>query len=155
MRIVALSLTEPWAVLMPLGAKKVETRSWRTSYRGWVAIHASKVFPKDARDLAVEEDYFFSALFLHGGYESVGDLPLGAIVAVGRLVGCRPTEELRIHLSEQERAFGDYSPGRWAWIFEDVHRLPEPIPANGSRRLWTPEPAVHERLEEFVRGIQS
>ena len=37
-----LSLWEPWATLMAIGAKKIETRSWATSYRGWLAIQASK-----------------------------------------------------------------------------------------------------------------
>lgn len=41
----ALSLTQPWATLVAIGAKKIETRSWSTSYRGPVAIHASKGYP--------------------------------------------------------------------------------------------------------------
>ena len=44
-----LSLIQPWATLVAIGAKKVETRSWKTPYRGWLAIHASKAFPKDAQ----------------------------------------------------------------------------------------------------------
>lgn len=29
-----LSLTQPWATLVAIGAKKIETRSWTTTYRG-------------------------------------------------------------------------------------------------------------------------
>lgn len=38
----ALTVTEPWATLIAIGAKRIETRSWPTDYRGPVAIHASK-----------------------------------------------------------------------------------------------------------------
>lgn len=36
-----LSLTEPFATLILNGSKIVETRSWKTSYRGELYIHAS------------------------------------------------------------------------------------------------------------------
>ena len=36
-----LSLTEPYATLIKNGKKKVETRSWKTSYREELYIHAS------------------------------------------------------------------------------------------------------------------
>jgi activating signal cointegrator 1 len=35
-----LSLLQPWASLLVFGEKRVETRSWKTAYRGPVAIHA-------------------------------------------------------------------------------------------------------------------
>lgn len=36
----ALTLHQPWASLVALGVKRIETRSWSTSYRGALAIHA-------------------------------------------------------------------------------------------------------------------
>lgn len=36
----ALTVTEPWATLIAIGAKRIETRSWPTEYRGPVAIHS-------------------------------------------------------------------------------------------------------------------
>ncbi len=36
-----LSLTEPYATLIKNGIKTIETRSWKTSYRGKLYIHAS------------------------------------------------------------------------------------------------------------------
>ena len=38
----ALTLTQPWATLVAMGAKRIETRSWTTNYRGPLAIHAGK-----------------------------------------------------------------------------------------------------------------
>ena len=48
----ALTLTPPWATLVALGHKRVETRSWRTQSRGPLAIHAAKGFPTSAYQFA-------------------------------------------------------------------------------------------------------
>lgn len=36
-----LIIIEPWATLIKKGKKVIETRSWKTSYRGELYIHAS------------------------------------------------------------------------------------------------------------------
>lgn len=36
--------------------------------------------------------------------------------------------------------YGDFRPGRWAWLLDDVEKLPEPIPATGRQRVWRWEP---------------
>lgn len=124
----ALTLTQPWASLMVSGYKRVETRSWRTNIRGPVAIHAAKGFPKDAQFFASEERV--------AGRIS-GDLPLGAIIAIATLMGCRRTEDVGKQLPEVERHLGDYSAGRWAWFFTDIKALPfAPISCRGSLGLW-------------------
>ena len=40
-KIKVLSLTEPYATLIKENKKIIETRSWKTSYRGELYIHAS------------------------------------------------------------------------------------------------------------------
>ena len=76
--IRGLSLTQPWASAVALGHKKVETRSFRVSYRGPIAIHASKAFPREAQEFAITE---------RDRGRCVGQLPLGQIVAIANLVG--------------------------------------------------------------------
>ncbi len=36
-----LTLTQPYASLIAFGAKRIETRTWATTYRGPLAIHAA------------------------------------------------------------------------------------------------------------------
>ncbi len=134
MQIKCLSLTQTWASLMALGLKKVETRSWYTSYRGPLAIHAAKRFPPEARERA--------AVAASMGHLPVGPrgplaLPFGAIIAMANLVDCVPTEIVSI--SEQERVFGDYTHGRWAWFLEDIEPIQYPIPLRGRLGLFTVE----------------
>lgn len=127
----ALTLTQPWASLVALGHKQVETRSWRTFYRGPLAIHAAKGFPPAALVFAEEE-------------RAIGRiparLPRGAIVCIIDLVDCQPTESLvgDPRLSGLERHLGDYTPGRWAWLFDptSLRFLKTPIQARGALGLW-------------------
>ncbi len=134
-----LSLTQPWATLMALGLKQIETRSWRMAYRGPLAIHAAKGFPMRARELTYQKP--FCTVLLQHDLRLV-DLPLGAILCVVDAVDCVSTNTpdldavLKYRGAEHERAFGDYSPNRFLWITENVRRLPEPIPARGSLGLW-------------------
>lgn len=129
-----LSLTQPWATLVAIGAKHFETRSWSTSYRGPIAIHASKRFPRDAIAICFEQP--FGKVLHASGIVTPSELPLGAVIAIAELVDIQPTARILGILSDQEDAFGDYSPGRYAWHLTNVRKLPEPVPARGSLGLW-------------------
>lgn len=128
----AITLTQPWATLVAIGAKKIETRSWATDYRGPLAIHAAKGFPGWAKDLVWTEP-FYSSL---PETKAPLDLPLGCIVAVCRLVDCRKIRDKADEPPYPEVCFGDYTPGRYAWILEDVRPVNPPIPARGALGLW-------------------
>ena len=125
----ALTLTQPWATLVALGHKQVETRSWRTQYRGPIAIHAAKGFPSEACRFA-------------GVERAIGRIPAriprGAVVCIINLVDCQPTEEVALRISGLERHLGDYTPGRWAWLFDpaSLHVFDEPLAAKGALSLW-------------------
>lgn len=126
----ALSLLQPWASLIAVGAKKIETRSWSTKYRGPLAIHASKKLLKDNDDLCYEEP-FKSAL--KGFYP----FSLGIVVATCDLVDCiKMTPEFIQSIQSPELDFGVYAVGRCAWILENIKPLEKPIPASGALSLW-------------------
>ena len=139
----ALTLTQPWASLVALGAKRIETRSWSTPYRGSLAIHAAKGFPKWAKETCNKSEFAAEL--------GPNPLPLGAVVATCRLISCIPTRELQQNrvievdylagcadfvMTDVERTFGDYEPGRWAWLLADVVPLEPPILATGALGLW-------------------
>jgi hypothetical protein len=60
-----LTLYQPWATLLILGAKKIETRSWQTSHRGPLAIHAGAKDHPTLRPLC-HEPPFREVLASHG-----------------------------------------------------------------------------------------
>jgi hypothetical protein len=130
----ALTLTQPWATLVAIGAKTIETRSWPTKYRGPLAIHAAKGFPEYARERFF--NWEFREPLEAAGYKSFADLPLGVIVATCELV---KVEEIVIGSMIPlggEWHFGDYSYGRYMWHLKNVQALPTPILARGALSLW-------------------
>jgi hypothetical protein len=133
----ALSLWQPWASAMAMGLKTVETRCWGAAYRGQLAIHAAKRWTRDEREFA----------------QAMGlpiDLPLGAVVAVGTLEAIHQTDVIRDRLEDGELAWGNYAPGRFAWVFRNIRALPHPVPCLGRQgffeipddmlRDFTPDP---------------
>lgn len=133
-----LTLTQPWASLVAVGAKRIETRSWSTRYRGRLLIHAAKglagMTERAYRDLCQSEP--FASALTAGGFAEPADLPRGAIVAVCDLVDVQPIDLFSLP-PEPERSFGQYAAGRFAWHLANVWRLPEPIAASGAQGLWT------------------
>jgi len=119
-----LSLWQPWAQLMADGRKLVETRSWSTRYRGWIAIHAAKKFPPEARAFASGLDY--------------DELRFGVILGLVWLNGVTLTENYRPGvLTHLELSYGDYTPGRFAWHTRSGsrRRFLEPMPYKGGQGL--------------------
>ena len=134
MQYRTITVRQPWATLLACGVKKYETRSWAYRWPGPLAIHAAaRMAPGDR--IRTLQDPEMCKLIARCGYTSIDDLPLGAVLAIGTMVHCCRTQEVDI-LSHTERALGDWSRGRWAWRFEDVVRLPEPVPAKGRQGLW-------------------
>lgn len=144
----ALSLWQPWASLIGHG-KQFETRSWSTSYRGPIAIHAAKFFPKEHQRFCLIEP--FCTCLIRGGYDPT-NLPLGYFVAIAELTKVQFTEEVKPELLRADLAeltFGDYSDGRFAWTFENV-RCIAPLPAKGVMGLWHLDEETALLLEKRV-----
>lgn len=137
MNYPTITVRQPWATLLAYGRKEFETRSWPLHYRGPLAIHASSMLHPDDRIWA-REDVDIGRILQELGYADVTQLPVGAVLAVGTVVDCVPTADLR-YLTRTERALGDFSPGRWAWRFARMNRLREPVPARGRLGLWACE----------------
>jgi hypothetical protein len=142
--VKALTLTQPWATLVAIGANVIETRDWPTRYRGTFAIHAAKGFPPDARALCGKRP--FRDALAAAGYTAADELPRGAVVAIARLASllvCGPSTlaEIRARskrgeLPPHEADFGDFSDGRYGFVLDDVRRIEPPVPARGMLGFW-------------------
>ena len=155
----AITLWNPHASLVALNEKKFETRSWKTDYRGPLAIHAAK----RPMDKIAWDEPFYSALSHLWSVLNPGGFNChpGCIVATCNLVGCYPiiqqdtdceiaivdAGDHHIVIAGNEYYFGDYTPGRYAWMLSDIKAI-VPIPAKGFQRLWNWD----ERREEDMEG---
>ena len=140
--IKALTIWQPWATLLVGGPKKYETRSWATSYRGPIAIHAAKRAPDLVKKII--PPLVLEYIMRHLGGRSLEELPTGSIIGMAELVACHPIDDMFLSsLCEGEERLGDYALGRYAWEFKDMHALEAPIPARGGQRIWNwrPDPA--------------
>lgn len=163
--LYALSLHQPWASLLGvLGKKRSETRSWPTRHRGLLLIHAARTWRARQREVC-EEKPFREVLEPYlcpegrdrqepGCYQRrLWLLPRGAFVGPVQIGSCLPSERGEPH-DAYDRAFGDFSPGRFLWPVQALWRLPTPIPARGFQRLWEVEEEVRDRvLQEAERVV--
>ncbi len=160
----ALTITQPWASLVACGAKRIETRSWMTSHRGPLAIHAAKTYPREAQDLGR------SSMVRRCLADQPLTLPLGVVIATCVLLDCAPTELMKWAPPElptdclmgkwplgfemadpaQEYCFGNYEPNRFAWLLGSIERLPEPDPAVGKLQLWEWDEKAYWYLQRRV-----
>lgn len=171
----ALTLHQPWASLVALGVKTIETRPWSTKHRGPLAVHAG------ASRLGIASEH---ALALQAAEAVDPDgfaaevLPFGAIVATCRLVDVVPIVDLSAggltvqawigdypanhklsipaglwlcdhrtlapgrHV-EAQRPYGDFSPGRYAWLLDDIKPTSERCPV-----CWGEAPARARRMSQ-------
>jgi len=142
-----LSLRQPWATLIALGAKRVETRSWPTRRRGPFLVHASRGMPRQNVALCQREP--IRSILAEAGYPTPESLPRGAIVGAARLVDCRLiTPETDV--PPLEREVDHFSPGRFAWYLVEPRRLASPVPARGRLGFWPlPGPVAAAVLEQL------
>lgn len=150
-----ITVWQPWASLLAVGAKRFETRSWPTSYRGPIAIHAAtkdpySIMAKLPRRVAKA---IYDVLYEKFGIQSgaLRRMSTGCVIATAELIGCHKifrcggrgegpgwieTAQGIYQPDERELLFGDWTPGRYAWEIANVKPLDEPIPAKGQQRLW-------------------
>jgi hypothetical protein len=76
----------------------------------------------------------------------------GKIVAVAELSDCVPVEELSP--DPVERAFGDYTPGRFGWRLASIVRLHVPVPARGLQGLWPIDSETMNVLEQALAALR-
>jgi activating signal cointegrator 1 len=163
--VKALSLWQPYASLLAAGKKRVETRSWPTSHRGPLLVHAAKKWDMDIAEITRSEPFKLAlaeigiAIPDHGWSKRPADLPFGALVGRVDVVDCVPTEKVlfesidallydmlirpggpprdgTLRLPPHEQPFGDYSPGRFAWLTANPVRFGTPVPYCGGLGLF-------------------
>lgn len=121
----AITLWQPWACLIEVGAKPYETRGKPPPKRligQRVAIHAAV---RKMRFKDMTQEFCDACYEAFGGCHWAGTLPYGVVVATAVIAEGVPAETVTPDL------FGDYSPGRWAWRLTDVRRVDPHIPAKG------------------------
>src|SRR5687767_8281713 len=94
----ALTLTQPWAQLVVMGEKQIETRGFRPvslAPREIICIHAASQMSSQALGLVNHHPVFQRAMD-RCGVRHLDDLTLGAIVGAVQVVDWKTTDQLRL-----------------------------------------------------------
>jgi hypothetical protein len=162
--MICISLWQPWASLLVGGHKRVETRHWPIRHRGPLLIHAAQKWSGELYEMCRAEPFRAAIVDLghsisvpssRGKILAPRGMPFGAIVGQVDVMECvaispSPVEydwanESRMHIGrgrftvppdEPERSFGDYTPGRFAWLCANPVRFKTPIPYRGGQGLF-------------------
>lgn len=138
----ALTLQQPYALAGALGIKPWETRSKSTQFRGRHLITTSAKM--DEVYMKVFEHPAAYNTFVANGVK-VSALHFGAVIGHAEITDCVTTltalEIMKKEVSdgkitkEQMEAFvalGDFSPGRFAYKWENAVKLDTPVPCKGA-----------------------
>lgn len=119
-----LSLLQPYAWCVAIGLKPIETRTWKSPYRGPILIAASKRLHQPHYD-------YLKSIGIQLPHK--GELDYGKIIATAHLSLIEP------YRKEQE-ALGlcPFTEGesRFAWFLDDVVMLDRPVPVKGKLGLY-------------------
>lgn len=156
-----LTLWQPYASLIALGLKQYETRSWGTTYRGPLVIHAAKrPFVNADGSKTICQSSWQAWLKASSLVEAerwadiplATELPLGAVVAITHLEDCRRTEA--IQPTPLESAVGDWADGRFVLRLTDLQPLPTPIPWAGQQGLRDAPAEIQDKIRAVLRDGQ-
>jgi hypothetical protein len=128
-----LSVAQPWASAIAFAGKDIENRSWRTHYRGPLAIHASGTMFRDnlehlQKAVRAGEKRPLIEWINKGrrryGLEAQESPEVSHIVAITMLTGCVEKSSSPWRGSSE-----------WGWVIEGVIPI-EPIPWIGGLGVW-------------------
>ena len=119
----ALSFRQPWAELILQGRKTMDLRTYKTAYRGRIAVHA----PQKGEKEPIARFELDPTALDKGGI--VGTVELVDVIALN--------EESYESYRDQHLAGRSYREGLYGWVLADPQRLPQFLPMNGRRNLFT------------------
>ncbi|MCW5720747.1 MAG: ASCH domain-containing protein [Devosia sp.] len=116
--IKAISIRQPWASLILFDGKRIENRSRRNSYRGPIAIHASKNLERDILQMIKQGEHPVTGAQFEcarpGCYEQTG-----GVIGVADVLDC------------VEQSDSDWFVGRYGFVLANARPVPF-IPCPGA-----------------------
>lgn len=137
---MCLSLHQPWASLLVHGFKRLEGRSWDTSYRGRLWIHAAS---KEPEPVAITElaNYYASTVYENDHPALPEFWPVSAILGCVDLLDCvkkSSDEQFPSFINPKEDNDSEYR-----FVCKAPRVLAIPVPMSGQHKLWKiPKPKL-------------
>lgn len=147
--MMALTMHQPWDVVICLGSKRVENRNWEPPpgrVGKFIAIHAGKTWDEKGAEFIVE--------LLGSNAPPLEKRPSG-IVGIARIVGVVHDESDDEHFAslmdpEDEKWFF----GPIGWVLRNAIAIPT-VECRGMQKLWTVPRAIAEEVERRARAAKA
>lgn len=123
-KVLALSWKEPYGSLMLHG--KIETRTWKTNYRGLVLICCSKVAYAEHQLMNISGIAGAQRILNLLNERGITEQP-GKAIAVSRLIDCRPMK-----FDDEGKTFVKFYSDLYCHVYEDVTPI-QPFPWKGKQ----------------------
>jgi hypothetical protein len=131
----ALSGTECWFTAMLKFGKDIENRSWKSSFRGTIALHAAKGMPRSEYEKSKE----YIERITGRAAPRPDELKLQSIIGLIDIVDC-------VTSSKSPWFFGPYG-----FVVRNPVVLPEPIPCSGALSFWLLPLSVEEQIRQQLK----
>ncbi len=131
MKYKVLTVKNPYAGLIAIGKKTIETRSWATKYRGDLVIHAAKTPDKQMLDhYSYDRSTPFripDAILAHGAFVCVVELV--------DVISINDVDWKSIPHKRYEKPYGNWIGAQYAWMLKNP-RIVAHTPATGNLGIW-------------------
>lgn len=121
------TIRQPWASMISAGVKSIETRTWRTPYRGELLICSAVHKARPAGPYAHLAEPFLA-------------LPRGVAICLVTVVDCRPMTR-----HDERAACCELYDGAWAWVLENPRPV-EPFAVKGQLKYFEVSDALVKPL---------
>lgn len=148
----AISLHQPFATAVVIDAKRYETRSWWTAYRGPLVIHAAKhCLLSQMGEFGAMWNWNAALNRMPGSEPLSRTLPFGALIGIVDLVDCVRCENVPMDIIMGKRqqpgntdvllqwwegSMGYWGAGRFAWKLENPRQFVTPVEWKGTQKFF-------------------
>lgn len=133
-----ISISQPFASLKAKGFKIFETRTWpapKSCIGKPMGIASTKSVKPVGHEFYADES--FQQYYIRTGMPPLDELPNGYLLGYGILDSVElMTEEFLDDVSEEEKAYGFWDIGNYAWRFTSMVELKHPIPIRGAQGIY-------------------
>lgn len=151
MELKAISIWQPYASLIVHGHKFTETRSWNAPK----SLIGKRIAIASTKKIQPEQTALISNLEFMDHYDNtmmpfIKDLPMGYIVGTAILNSSDiMTEEDLNDITDEERMFGVWEVGRYAWRMRDPIFHQDPQQCKGQQGIWEWK---EDEINRMLRG---
>ena len=131
----AITIRQPWAWAIIYAEKDIENRSWKTNFRGRVAIHSSASMTREEYEEGCKSIRRRKPKIKIPAYE---DMVRGAILGTVEIIDCVDNSD--------STWFG----GEYGFVLSRPEKLAEPIKCKGALSFWNIPQNITSRINRSL-----